>query len=182
MKNQLKNLFVKNISLKRLSGKKRYIVAAIIAIECASLPAAAQIINKVVFQTRPTVTAVEIPTPEPGLSRFLVVSNAPFTVRSANMIGDIDLSVHKSGDINGQRFGDSAQMPGPQSGCASVSAPSETTIYQAERKTAATRGTPLSQAVIMQIKYDPSAAPNITFAKDNAAPAAIAGACEYVIS
>lgn len=168
--------------MKKLNGKKRYIAAVLIAMEIASLPAAAQIVNKVVFQVRPSVTAVEIPTPEAGLSRFLVVSNAPFTVRSADMIGNVDVTVHQSGDMNGQRFGDNAQIPGPKAACAAVTNPSETVIYQADRKTAISRGTPVSQAVVIQVKYDSAAAPDITFAKDNAAPAAIASVCGAVVS
>jgi len=177
MKNRLKNIPMVQSALKKLNGKKRYIAAALIAMELASLPAAAQIINKVVFQVRPTVTAVEIPTPEAGLSRFMVVSNAPFTIRSADMIGDINISVHQSGDINGTRFGDNAQMPGPKTNCAALNSPHETVIYQAERKTAIERGTPISQAVIVQIAYHGSAAPSLSFAKDGAAPASVAGAC-----
>ena len=173
MKNQ-----IKNIIMKKLNGKKRYVAALLIAMEIATLPAAAQIVNKVVFQVRPTVTAVEIPTSEAGLSRFLVVSNAPFTVRSADMIGEIDVSVHQSGNMNGQRFGDNAQLPGPKTACAAPRSANETVIYQAERKTAVTRGTPVSQAVVIQVKYDSIAAPKISFAKDSAAPVAISSPCD----
>ncbi|MEP1229544.1 MAG: hypothetical protein ABJG88_02595 [Litorimonas sp.] len=177
MKNRLKTAL-----MLKLSGKKRYIAAALIAIELASLPAAAQIVHKVAFQVQPTVTAIEIPTSEAGISKFMVVSNAPFTVRSANMIGEIDVSVHKSGDINNNRFGDNAQMPGPKTNCANIISPAETVIYQADRKTALSRGTPVSQAVIIQIKHDPSAAPRITFAKDGTAPSAQAEPCNAAIS
>ena len=163
--------------MKRLDGKKRYIALALLASEIAALPAAAQIIHKVTFQIRPVVTAVEIPTTEAGMSRFMVVSNAPFTVRSANMIGEIDISVHKSGDINGSRFGDNAQMPGPKTTCASLTHPAETVIYQADQKTAISRGTPISQAVVIQIQHDPNAAPNITFANDDAAPVSLSNSC-----
>lgn len=168
--------------VKNLKGKKRYFVAAFLAVEIASLPAAAQIFSKVAFQARPIVTAVEIPTFEVGQSRFLVVSNAPFTIRSADMIGEIDVSVHKSGDMNGRRFGDNAQMPGPASHCASLAQPNDSVIYQAKRKTAAAPGSPVSQAVIVVVKYDESAAPQISFAKDNAAPVALAPSCASAIS
>lgn len=168
--------------LRKLKGKKRYMLAAILAVEIASLPAAAQILSKVVFQSRPIVTAVEIPTGEDGQSRFLVVSNAPFTIRSADAIGDIGISVHKSGDMNGRRFGDNAQMPGPASHCASVTQPNESVIYQAERKTAAASGPPVSQAVIVVVKYDKSATPRISFAKDNAAPVTLATSCASALS
>jgi len=182
MKNLIRKLTMKMRGLLMLKGKKRYIALTILAMELASLPAAAQIVNKVVFQVRPTVSAVEIPTPEAGLSRFLVVSNAPFTIRSANMVGDLDISVHQSGEMNGRRFGDNAQMPGPKTNCASVTHPAETVIYAADRKTAATPGTTLSQAVIIQIAYDSSVTPNISFAKDNAKPAGVAAGCISAVS
>jgi len=181
MKKRIKNSTMMKLWLDKLKGKKRYFVAAFIAVELASLPAAAQIINKVAFQVRPTVTAVEIPTAEVGKSRFLVVSNAPFTVRSADMVGEIKVSVHQSGEMNGNRFGDNAQMPGPNTACAVVTSPSQTVIYQAERKTAAKRGNPVSQAVVIQVKYDSSATPKISFAKDDAAPVATAGGCSKQI-
>ncbi len=168
---------LKNCLMEKLNGKKRYIALALLASEIAALPAAAQIIHKVAFKIRPIVTAVEIPANEAGISRFMVVSNAPFTVRSADMIGEIDISVHKSGDINGSRFGDNAQMPGPKTTCASLTNPAETVIYQADQKTAISRGTPMSQAVIIQIQHDPSAAPNITFANDTATPSTVAPPC-----
>ena len=120
--------------------KKRYIFGVILAVELASLPVAAQMVQNAVFTNRAYVTAVEVPSTESGLSRFLVVSNGPFTMRSENMIGDIDISIHQSGDINGKRFGDNAQLPGAGHICAMVANSDETIIYQAERKTAVAKG------------------------------------------
>lgn len=93
------------------------------------------------------------------------------------MVGEINLSVHKSGDMNGQRFGDNAQIPGPKNVCAAMHIPAETVIYEADRKTAQRRGTPVSQAVIVQMRYDEAAAPIFNFIKDGATRAPNANSC-----
>lgn len=143
--------------------KKRYLILGVLALELAALPAAAQMVDRVIFEVKPKVTAVEIPTPTAGKSRFLVASNAPFHVQSENVVGDLTVSVHKSGDLNGSRFGDNAQMPGDFETCVNVNQPHEATIYKAHQKTAQTRGPILSQAVIFEFSYDEIAQPVITF-------------------
>lgn len=160
MKNRLKNLFM-------LQGKKRYIFFGILAVELLSLPAAAQIVHRVAFDIRPIVTAVEIPTAEPGLSRYLVASNAGFGVKASDVIGDIQVDVHVSGTMGEvSRFGDAAQLPGPETVCAQASGLSAD-IYIADRKTAATPGTPPEQAVVFEFSYDPNARPNFEFIAGN---------------
>ena len=78
MKNRLKKLSM-------LKGKKRYLLIGWLGLELLTLPAAAQIVNSVSFEVRPIVTAVEIPTNEPGVSRFLVASNAGFGVKANDL-------------------------------------------------------------------------------------------------
>ena len=143
--------------------KKRYLILGVIALELAAFPAAAQMVDRVVFEAKPKVTAVEIPTPAAGQSRFLVASNAPFHVQSSNVLGDMAVSVHKSGDLNGSRFGDNAQTPGETETCTNVSLPTDAIIYKASQKTARARGSILSQAVIFEFSYDVLARPIITF-------------------
>ena len=156
MKNRLKKLSM-------LQGKKRYIVLGLLAVELLSLPAAAQIVHRVAFDIRPVVTAVEIPTSEPGLSRYLVASNAGFGVEASGVFGDVHVDVRASGTLNKvNRFGDAAQLPGPKSGCAQASG-LESAIYTADRKTAAVPGTPPEQAVIFEFRYDPNARPEFKF-------------------
>lgn len=146
-----------------LKGRKRYLVFGLLGLELLSLPAAAQIVNRVSFDIRPIVTAVEIPTAEPGVSRFLVASNAGFGVTASDMIGEIQVDVQASGTLNGAaRFGDSAQLPGPQKGCAQANG-FVSSIYIADRKTAATPGTPPEQAVIFEFNYDAVARPSFKF-------------------
>lgn len=156
MKNRIKKLSM-------LRGKKRYTLFGLLAVELMSLPAAAQIVHRVAFDIRPIVTAVEIPTSEPGLSRYLVASNAGFSVTTSGVIGDVNVEVHVSGTISDvSPFGAAAQLPGPKTGCAAVSN-FEKDIYVAERKTAASPGTPPQQAVVFEFHYDPNARPEFEF-------------------
>ena len=142
-----------------------------LALELLSLPAAAQIVHRVAFEVRPLVTAVEIPTAEPGLSRFLVASNAGFGVTADNVIGDISTMVHVSGTISDtSRFGDAAQLPGAEETCA-LSTGTDSTIYIADRKTAAVPGTPPEQAVIFEFRYHQDSSPSFNFIPgDNKTP------------
>lgn len=156
MKNRLKQLSM-------LQGKKRYILFGILAVELLSLPAAAQIVHRVAFDIRPIVTAVEIPTSEPGMSRYLVASNAGFGVKANGVLGEVQVDVHVSGTMGeATRFGDAAQLPGPASACAHANGLGAD-IYIADRKTAATPGTPPQQAVVFEFTYDPNARPNFQF-------------------
>ena len=156
MKNRIKKLSM-------LKGKKRYFVLGLLGLELLSLPAAAQIVNRVSFEVPPIVTAVEIPTSEPGVSRFLVASNAGFGVKANDVVGDIHIGVHVSGTLHAtSRFGDSAQLPGPKTGCAQATGLGSD-IYLADRKTAAAKGTPPEQAVIFEFNYDADARPQFVF-------------------
>lgn len=171
----------RNKALTMLDGKKRYIMMAVVCVELASLPAAAQIVSRVVFDVRPIVTAVEIPTAEPGFSRFLVASNSGFGVETDGVVGNVDVLVHRSGMMSGStRFGDAAQIPGDQSTC------SETTglaspIYIADKKTAAREGTPVEQAVVFEFRYAPEARPDFNF-KAGTDSVAAPSACQSTVS
>ncbi len=156
----MRNTFKK---LSALKGKKRYIVFGFIAVEMLSLPAAAQIVHRVAFDIRPVVIAVEIPTADTGVSRFLVTSNAGFGVKASDAIGNIKTDVYVSGTMGElSRFGESAQLPGPKAACAQTSGQSSD-IYIANRKTAATPGTPPEQAVVFEFRYEANTRPNFEF-------------------
>jgi len=140
--------------LSHLKGKKRYILFGLIGMELMSLPAAAAIVHKAAFEVRPVVTAVEIPTAEPGVSRFIVTSNAGFDVKANQMVGDVMVKVHVNGSLpGGNRFGDSAQLPGPEMIC-SQSSGSKSAIYKADRKIESQEGSAPDRAVIMEFTYD----------------------------
>lgn len=151
-------------------GKKRYLFLGLIACEIAALPAAAQIFDRVVFEAKPRVVAVEIPNQTAGLRQYLVTSNAPFTLQSEDSFGEMRVSVKRAGAIagSGARYGDNAQIPGEASHCAAPQTGLSATIYAADRKTAAKPGPVVSQAVIFEIQYDPSAAPKFAFRDDDA--------------
>jgi hypothetical protein len=162
--------------------KKRYLVFAWLAIEIASIPAAAQIIDKVAFSVPQKATHIRLAA-EPGLAKFVVASNAPFAVIAENTIGEFNVSVHESGLINGRRFGTNAQMPGEAATCAALISPAGTVIYAAKRKTAAEKGDILSQAVIIEIRYAPEAKPDFkVLTQKNAKSIQPAQACEPSLS
>jgi len=150
-------------NLKLLTGKKRYFVMGFLALELLSLPAAAHIVHSAATEPRPVVTAVEVPTSEPGVSRFLVMSNNGFSVEANQLSGDVKTSVYVNGALNGgNRFGDKAQLPGPKTLCAN-SMVDGSAIYKANRQTAAEAGTPVEEAVIFEFNYDADARPDFEF-------------------
>lgn len=148
------------MKIKNMTFKKRYLAIGIIALEFASIPVSAQIVDKVVFSVPQKVIAVAFP-PEAGITKFLVSSNAPFAVISENAIGEFDISIQVSGNLNGNRFGSNAQMPGTATSCAAQTSPQSTKIYEAKRKTAAKEGDILTQAVIVEIRYDSDTKPEL---------------------
>jgi len=156
------------MNIRGMTFKKRYIAIGIIAMEVASIPVAAQIVDKVSFSVPQKVIAVPFP-PEVGLTKFLVASNAPFAVVSENAIGEFEVNIEVSGILNGNRFGTNAQMPGMATACAMQSSTGSTKIYEAERKTAAQEGDILTQAVIVEIRYDANIQPNLKIISENKA-------------
>lgn len=159
----LSNMINRFKNLPNLKGKKRYFVMGFLAFELMSLPAAAHIVHSAATQTRPVVTAVEIPTSEPGVSRFLVTSNSGFDVKASDVTGDVAVTVHVSGKLGSQtRFGDAAQLPGPKAICAEVTDKTKA-VYKANRTTAAHKGAVAERAVVIQFRYDDTARPNFSF-------------------
>ena len=149
---------------QRLKGKKRYIALGIIAVELASLPAAAKIIHMAAFQTKPRVLAAEIPTSEPGVSRFLVNSNDGFGVEVEGFIGDIKTTIYENGTLaSKRRFGDEAQLPGAAKSCAQSLSNQDQPIYQAIQKTELTDGHVVDRSVVFEFHYDPQAKPSFEF-------------------
>ncbi len=141
---------------------KKKILVAWIAFEafslCIGLPAAAQIVDRVMFSTAPRAAHVVTPV-SPGLTEIIVASNAPFTVLSEGAIGEMSMELTVSGTVNGTAFGTQAQHPGQISDCVMPTAPTQTSLYTATRRTAANRGEVISQAVMIHIKYDPALTP-----------------------
>ena len=151
--------------------RKRSILFGVIAVELMSIPAAASVAHKVRFEVKPHVAAGQLPSIRDGQSRFLVSSNAPFSVVASGMIGEVDVAVQQRGEIATQSFGEASQLPGPREACAVVLSAHETVIYRADRRTAAQPGSAVDQAVIVTIAHD-GAVPDIEFVTDTAAPEA----------
>ena len=150
-------------NLSDLNGKKRYIVLGLLTLELMSLPAAAKIVQSVNFDPAPNVIAVEIPSGKTGLSRFLVASDAGFIVEVDTPIGDVEVDIYVSGKMgNSVEFGVSAQLPGPQTICASALA-RNSDIYHATHATAAKEGSAPERAIVMEFQYAAEAHPKFRF-------------------
>lgn len=170
------------MKFKTMRFKKRYIAIGFIAMEILCIPVSAQIIDKVVFSVPQRVISVPFP-PEAGVTKFLVSSNAPFAIISENAIGEFQVNVQVSGLVNGNAFGSNAQLPGVAASCAAQTTPSPTKLYEADRKTAAQPGDILTQAVIVEIRYDTDATPELKIiTQDKAKRISSGAACETKLS
>lgn len=141
--------------------KKRYIALGLLAIEFASLPAAAHIVmqslpNQAIEQTN-AVLLDESDTQK----RYVVTSDNAFHISANDFKGHVNVSVQRSGNIGTMRFGENAQMPGAALSCSKVDDTSNT-IYQSVRKITINDGNPLSQAVLVVIDYKPESDKNPT--------------------
>lgn len=148
------------MKINNIKSKASYLAIGLIALELASIPVSAQIIKKVTFSEPQKVVAVPFPS-ELGVTKFLVASDDPFAVISENTMGEFDITITAEGKLNGWRFGLNAQMPGQATSCAAQTSHSPTKIYEAERKTAARKGDILTQAVIVEIRYDSETKPDL---------------------
>ena len=147
-------------------GLKKKIFFAWVAVEVVTLPltipATAQIVERISLSIPPRIAAVELEA-EPGISRYMVATNAPFSVISEGVIGKIDVDIKVKGKINKTPFGTKAQSPGAKETCVTSLSAAPSVIYQADRKTAAKRGEILQQAVMVEMRYDPALSPKLRF-------------------
>ena len=162
--------------------KKRNLLFGLLALELVTLPfaipAAAQIIDRVSFKIPQRVASVKLDA-EPGTTRIVITSNAPFTIATKNAIGDFNVTLLQSGKLNAARFGDNAQMPGPAMSCGTAISSDPVVIYRATQKTARRKGPILSQSVIAEISYDADLRPDfIVKTEDNSTKFSAANACE----
>ena len=170
------------MKIKNMTFKARYLVVGLIALEVASIPVSAQIISKFAFSKPQRVVAVAFPV-EVGLTKFLVSSDAPFAVISENAIGEFDVRIKVSGTLNGQRFGQNAQLPGAAVSCKAQTSNDKTKIYEAERKITSQDGDILTRAIIVEVRYDASIKPELKVISQNKAKKFLSGtACETKLS
>ncbi len=178
----MKILFDKKTPNKNGRFKKRHLLYGYIAFEIAGLAivgtAGAQVLDQIKFEVPQSVVSATVPT-KPGLTRLVISSNAPFTISTAEAIGEFDVKVLAQGLLNTTPFGMNAQMPGPESACASAVSPHPAVIYRATQKTAAARGPVLSQAVMVEIRYDSAMSPKFAVkTQDNSTAITPAPSCE----
>ena len=148
------------------------------------LPAAAQIIDKVMFKSVPRAAYVETMI-APGKIEILVASNAPFVILSQGVIGEMQMEFSVNGSINGVRYGRNAQNPGAVTPCVLPVTSAPSILYKAVRKTAANRGEVIEQAVKFTVYFDPDMTPDFTVKtlnQDIAKRASIAPLCRPDLS
>lgn len=125
-----------------------------------SSPAWAGTSDRVSFDIKPRVIS-KLLNQAQGETKLLVASNAPFEINVSGIVGPITVTIEKGGNINGTVYGASAQFPGQETQITFVTTDLETSIYQADRKTALKPGKPIDQAVLVKITYDGASHPNI---------------------
>jgi len=140
--------------------KKRYILLGLLALEIAILPFAGHILHKnagnfnmSVFSKPQRVISVKLGS-EPGLSRYMVSANTPFSVTSESIIGQFDVDIYPSGLINGKQFGQNAQAPGALKACGLSKTTEPRIIYKADKGTETGGGEILSKAILVEIRYE----------------------------
>ncbi|WP_034387122.1 hypothetical protein [Hellea balneolensis] len=138
---------------KAITFKKRYIVFGLLAAEIAAIPVAAKALKDFKYEPSQRTVAVAFPSEQLGVTKFLVSSNAPFAIISKGDVGQFDVAIKRSGELNGRKFGTKAQMPGAAEHCAVKLTTSKAKIYEATRKIDAGDGDVLSRAVIVEIRY-----------------------------
>ena len=161
---------------KKKSRLPRKLLGLWLLVELVSLPATAQIVDRVSFKIAPTVITTPVPHQPAGKKSFLVATNTPFTVEVAGTVGDVDVRVAHTGYYGDLRYGTKAQMPGPRTSCVQGRL-APVVAYRADRKTAATRGDVQEHAVRVDVTFDPVADPEIAFVAAEESTASEGMAC-----
>ena len=153
--------------------KKRYIVLGLVALEIALLPFAGTLLHKTDFYADMKALAkpqraihVKLP-PEPGMTRYMVSANAPFVVTAEEMIGQFDINIYPSGEINGKSFGHNAQAPGELKACSLTETLEPRAVYKSDTGTIAKDGEILSKTVLVEIRYEPYYKPDLKILTEN---------------
>ncbi|MBL4870570.1 MAG: hypothetical protein JKX72_06415 [Robiginitomaculum sp.] len=143
-------------------GIKKKVFLTWLALELSglviALPTAAMVIQNNAPKTYPRIAAANLPTTA-GQTRILLSSNGPFAIISSDVIGELKISFQVKGTVNGHVFGKTAQAPGPLTACVQILSPESNLLYQSATKTSDRIGPVLDQAVMVEIKYDPSFTP-----------------------
>ena len=169
-------------------GLKKKILFGWLAWEVAALalalPAMAQMVDKIKFTVPPRAAHVAVPQ-VPGKTKIIIASNAPFSILSEGVIGEMSVNLTVQGHVNGKAFGGNAQNPGAAKACVFAASPAPSSVYKAVRRTAANRGAVIDQAVMIEISYDPALKPVFTvktFDRPEAKSAQPAATCRAISS
>jgi len=134
-----------------------------------AVPAMANLTDRVELNVPQIVMVKELPG-APGLRKFQVASNAPFAVVSQGQLSEFSISIETAG-VNSQSVGQSQA-------CAMPTSRQPTRIYTSRDKTAARRGSPESQAIILTVAHDEAITPSLYIVVMDDAPALLALPCD----
>lgn len=166
---------------ERKTRLPRKLLGALVIVELLSLPAAAQIVDRVRFSAPERVIVADLPNETEGMRSYLVASNTPFAVEVSGVVGEVDVEITTTGDIAGMSYGTHATSPGLASTCVQGRlAPIE--AYRSERRTAATRGRVQDQAVRVDVSFDPLAEPAIQLVAASKSASPKGRSCERLAS
>ncbi|RKQ71218.1 hypothetical protein DES40_0531 [Litorimonas taeanensis] len=149
--------------------KKRYVVFGLLAFELASLPAAAQIISKAIFpeKAEPKLSASLIQSTQ-NQQTYLISSNTEFYITADIAHLNYHVSIQQSGELKGEIFVQSSQMPGAALFCSRPTEEGQViypslrgTMVKPEKKLDDTAG--LKEAVLFKIRYNGNTLPQIKF-------------------
>ncbi|PHR94128.1 MAG: hypothetical protein COA69_00595 [Robiginitomaculum sp.] len=156
-------------------GMKKKILLGWLLLELAALPFAIPTMAKIAQTSPGPITRavfVDVPAPA-GHTLMLVAADGPFVIiakgAATKFRTHIEITGKINGKVNGTAFGASAQNLGPNDLCAHSNSVQPSIIYRSERKTAENTGPIISQAISVEISYDPALHPEFQV-KTNANP------------
>ena len=156
--------------------RKRHIAIGLVALELASIPVAAQMVDHVSFKVEPRVIVAEVPDRPAGERTFLVASNAAFVIEVEDVVGPVRTAVTPTGQVDNLSYGNAAELPGLAGSCISAQG-NRTQVYAATGKTAKLRGKVQDQAVRIDVRFDPIANPLIHIVPRDEGSGLPGGAC-----
>ncbi len=161
------------MKFKTLKAHRWKILGGWVAIELISvaiaMPAMANLTDRVELNVPPIVIVKDL-SRAPGVSTFQVASNTPFAVISEGRLGEFSISIEATG-VN-------SQSVGADQACAVSTSRQPTRIYTSRNKTAARRGSPDSQSIMITVSHDEMIKPTLSIVPMIDAPALLALPCQ----
>jgi len=157
--------------------RKRNIIIGIAVLEILAIPAAAHLHSNLDFKQRTHVIAAEIKAPD-GVKSYFVSSDGPFVVIGNNLSGNVQIALEQQGQLGDVRFGDTAQLPGPDRACFEIDSEEAQVVYKGSQGTITQKDDVVAGAVLFTLFHNPKTDPNLQFVRPSKADDLTwAGAC-----